>query len=176
MRLTDGTSQGFCFRKCEPRLGTNDCHQQLSCAPGLCATHARNGYCTIDGCAFSSLEAYQCPAGSGCSRLYPGGACLKECTLADATSCRGHAADRLGDYECRAWNNISVGGRAVTPSPVCDFGDSVACHTFKNLGCDAFGDGISNPTKMSCRDLTGKELPDPRDPLGLCLDDTASGS
>jgi hypothetical protein len=147
-----------------------------TCAPGPCAVHARNGYCTVVGCAFSSLLAYQCPAGSACNRYFYGGLCQKNCSLNNAKSCRGVAADKRGDYECRAWERIAIGGLPVAPAPLCDFGDTAACTLIKGAGCAALGSGPANPTKMSCRDAqSGAALP-AGDPTGLCLDDTASGS
>lgn len=148
--------------------------QNAKCEAGLCPVHARNGYCVVEDCAFPSLPAFGCPTGSSCNRLFPRGLCQRSCDLTDATSCRGNALDKLGDYECRAWNNISTGGYSVSDGPVCDFGDRVRCNSFNALGCDAFG-LQPNPTDMSCRDLSGTKLADPRSPFGLCLDNTASG-
>lgn len=145
------------------------------CEPGTCTIHSRNGYCYVRSCAFTSLTEFQCPTGSSCSILYSGGICFKDCTMNDAASCRGNANDKLGDYECRSWNNISIGGVGVTAGPVCEWGDTLACNTFSNLDCPSFGEGQQNPTNMVCRDLKDAKLTDAKDPLGFCLDDTASG-
>ncbi|MCK5797990.1 MAG: hypothetical protein KAI47_12430, partial [Deltaproteobacteria bacterium] len=146
-----------------------------TCKPGTCTLHARNGYCYVAGCAFSSFTAYQCPTGSICNTLYSGGLCMKSCELAKAESCRGNATDKLGDYECRAWNNISLGGVAAAAAPVCEFADNFACDVFATLDCPAFGEQ-GNPTNMVCRDIkTGAKLTNGKDPMGFCLDDTASG-
>ena len=40
--------------------------------------------------------------------LYGGGLCQKTCSLTKANDCRGHSADLIGDYECRAWNKIQA--------------------------------------------------------------------
>lgn len=146
------------------------------CTAGTCGIHARNGYCYISSCAFASLTEFQCPTGSSCNLLFSGGLCMKDCDMTVAADCRGNATDKLGDYECRAWSNISIGGVGVSAGPVCDFGDTFSCNTFTSLGCDAFGADQANTTNMNCRDLTGTALTDPRDPLGFCLDDTASGA
>lgn len=143
------------------------------CEPGLCPVHARQGYCVVDGCAFASLTAYACPTGSSCNRLFPSGLCQRHCDLTVAGSCRGNALDKLGDYECRSWNQLFIGGVPVSNGPVCDFGDSVRCNTFTSVDCDVFG-GQNNTTDMSCRDLSGTKLA-PGSPSGLCLDNTSSG-
>ncbi len=145
------------------------------CEPGTCAIHSRNGYCYVRYCAFSSLSEYQCPTGSSCNTLYSGGICFKDCALNDPASCRNNANDKLGDYECRAWSNIQIGGVGITPGPVCDWGDAIPCNAFDNLECSSFGEGQGNTTNMVCRDLKDTKLQDAKDPLGFCLDDTASG-
>jgi hypothetical protein len=144
------------------------------CTAGQCPVHARNGYCYIANCAFPTLPQFACPSGSSCNQLFSGGLCQKSCTLGSAASCRGVAVDKLGDYECRSWNNIAIGGTSVSPTPVCDFGDTVTCDTFTFLGCDVFGD-LSNTTNFRCRNTQNQVLTNPKDPSGLCLDDTASG-
>lgn len=145
------------------------------CEPGACVVHARHGYCVIDGCAFASLTAYACPAGSSCNRLEPQGICQRTCELSNASSCRGNPQDKLGDYECRAWNNVEVGGLPVGDVPLCDFADAMRCNSYPSVGCDVVGVSPANSTDMSCRDASGQKLSDPKSPLGLCLDDTASG-
>jgi hypothetical protein len=147
------------------------------CTSGLCLVHNRNGYCTISGCKFASLTASACPAGSTCNGLYTSGLCQKTCTLAGATDCRGNPGDLYGDYECRAWNNLSLAGGPVSTGPVCDFGPSLECDTFAStpLDCSSVGD-TTNPTSMSCRGLDGQVKTNKYDPLGLCLDTTSSGA
>ncbi len=152
------------------------------CAAGLCVVENRNGYCTLAGCAFAStLGIRACPAGSTCNLFYTTGLCQKTCTLGTTSSCRGYSKDLLGDYECRSWDNLTIGGLLVTSGPVCDFGPSMPCNLLQSssLDCTSVGDesgSVSNPTKMSCRGLDGKALSNVYDPLGYCLDDTSSGS
>jgi hypothetical protein len=104
---------------------------------------------------------------------------MKSCTMADSATCRGVAGDLWGDYECRDWSGLAIGGKALSKGPVCDFGLGTPCSIFSpqsNLKCDSLG-GQGNPTKMSCRSpVTGQNLSDPYDPEGACYDDTASGA
>jgi hypothetical protein len=161
------TSHSECCGSCE--LG--------KCGPGTCVTRYRNGYCTVIGCAHAkTLQERACPSGSTCNRAYPGGHCQKICDLAAAASCRGLAADQLGDYECRAWNNLSIGDVVMADAPVCDYGVGRRCRAPRPLtiSCDRLG-APGNPTKMSCRNLKNKILL-PNDPSGFCLDDTSSGA
>jgi hypothetical protein len=149
-----------------------------ACTVGLCTVDNRNGYCTIPGCYFSStLTLRACPSGSTCNTLYAGGLCQKTCNLSTSGECRGYSGDLYGDYECRAWNNISIGGVAVTASPVCEPGTSLGCEFFDGttLDCSDVG-GVSNPTAMDCRDLSGFVLSDSFSPTGYCFDTTASGT
>jgi len=151
------------------------------CAAGLCPVLYRHGYCTISGCAFvSSLPARACPQGATCNRTYAGGLCQRVCSLASAASCRGHAGDLLGDYECRAWSNLYVAGQPLSLEPVCDFGPLLRCDALQSSGLDCSAVGVDemgkpNVTNMGCRSLDGKPTALPSDPDGLCLDDTASG-
>jgi len=157
-----------------------------TCATGEpCTTSYRNGYCTITGCSFAStLTIRACDADSVCNTWYTSGMCQKKCTLADAASCRGNAQDLLGDYECRAFDNIQFSGAAgpIAPSPTCDFGTAMGCSVFANssLDCTSFGDQSNtttpNPTKMSCRGLDNSAKSNKFDTNGWCLDDTASGT
>jgi hypothetical protein len=153
---------------------------------GSCAVHARNGYCLVSGCTFATatdFNEFACPAGSTCNKLFFGGICMKTCDLATAADCRGNAADKLGDFECRAWNNLTIGGQQLADAPVCDFGDIVPCSLFtgSSLDCSALGTvdpqdpSNSNPTHMRCILLNGSDAPQPLDPQGFWLDDTASG-
>jgi MYXO-CTERM domain-containing protein len=158
-----------CSRNCESKL-----------CVGACAVHARNGYCMVRGCGFATALAFSefaCPTGSDCNIVYSGGLCQKSCTLATASDCRGNSGDKLGDYECRAWNNLAIGGAAISKGPVCDFGDSIRCTIFgtSTLDCSYLGTQPSNGTNMSCRKMDNTKLTNPKDPQGWCLDDTASG-
>jgi len=150
-----------------------------TCTSGLCTVDHRNGYCTISGCAFSStLTIRACPTGSDCNHLYSSGLCQKSCSLATASDCRGNTADLLGDYECRAWNNLSLGYVQITQNPVCDFGPAIACDVFgssSTLSCASLGEQ-SNPTNMTCRGLDNSIKANAKDPNGFCLDNTASGT
>jgi MYXO-CTERM domain-containing protein len=166
---TCSADEDCCSRSCESKL-----------CVGACAVHARNGYCMVSGCAFATALAFSefgCPTGSDCNIVYSGGLCQKTCTLALASDCRGNSGDKLGDYECRAWNNLSIGGVAISKGPVCDFGDSIRCNIFgtSTLDCSYLGEQPSNPTNMSCRSMDNTKLTNPKDPQGWCLDDTASG-
>jgi hypothetical protein len=152
--------------------------QNGQCAAGLCPVLYRNGYCAMTGCQFAStLTQRACPAGSSCNRLYGGGMCQKSCSLTTAAECRGLAGDYLGDYECRAWNNLPIGGASVSTGPVCDFGPSVPCDTFAGTTINCSAIGLSpNSTNMRCRTFANQTTTNPYDPQGFCLDDTASGS
>lgn len=144
-----------------------------------CGVLYRNGYCTTANCAFaSSLTKFACDAGSVCNNFYSGGLCFKKCDLTKAAECRGNAADLWGDYECRAWNNLSLGGVAIASAPTCENGMGTPCDIFGtsgDLSCASLGDQ-SNSTKMSCRTLGNKATTDKFDTSGFCYDDTASGT
>lgn len=147
------------------------------CAAGPCGILGRNGYCTIEGCAFPSLSAYACPTGSTCNGLYPAGWCQRSCDPREAGGCRGVTADRYGDFECRAWNRVALAnGRPVTSAPVCDFGLRFSCAAITELGfgCDRLG-LPGNPTAMVCRDLDGEATAEPAAAAGYCFDTTPSG-
>lgn len=148
------------------------------CTQGLCAVNNRNGYCTIPGCEFAStLPIRACPTGSTCNRVYTGGLCQKTCALASATDCRNHPSDRLGDYECRAWNGLTLGGVMIADAPVCDFGTGMPCSFLQGSGLDCSSVGLApNSTQMGCRSLSNVALAGLHDPLGYCLDNTASGA
>ena len=139
----------------------------------------RNGYCTIAGCAFASTLTHRaCATGSTCTYYAYGGLCYKSCDLTKASTCRNQAKDKHGDYECRAWNNLSIYGTMVSKTPVCEPGYWATCDVFGSttLSCSYLGlHNKGNPTKMSCRDpKSGKGLPK-GSPSGYCLDNTASG-
>ncbi len=156
--------------------GQMRCEMQHTSASGL--VHARNGYCLIEGCTFAkTLPSRACPTGSTCKSLTQGGTCFLTCSLNNAQDCRGNAKDKLGDYECRAWNNLSVGGNPIVSKSVCEPGDRMKCDMLQTSKLDCSSVGLqSNPTKMSCRHpTTGKTLANKYDPSGYCLDDSASG-
>jgi hypothetical protein len=152
------------------------------CTKGLCTLLYRNGYCVITGCSFAkTLTSRACPTGSDCNNLYTGGMCQKSCDPKVAADCRNNANDYLGDYECRVWSNISLGGVAASNGPVCDFGVQIPCNIFANSQLDCSYMGIMDPppansTNMKCRTLDNKDTTDKYDPNGFCLDDTSSGS
>ena len=146
------------------------------CAKGSCTVMFRNGYCTIRNCKYGkSLTHAKCPAGSDCNTAFIGGMCQKTCSLTNKTDCRGHAADRFGDYECRAWNKLQTAAGNITTQPVCDFGFTLGCDKFgeQKVTCEAVGN-TGNTTKMACRSLQNKILAS-KDPTGYCLDDSTSG-
>jgi hypothetical protein len=152
------------------------------CTAGLCPVLYRNGYCVVFGCTFSSTLTFAaCAGGSSCNRFFPGGLCQKTCSLSGATDCRGNGLDLFGDYECRAWDNFSLGGTQITSGPVCDFGTGLPCSLFQSgsIDCSDFGDLVAtpaNPTNMKCRTLANVATATPYDANGFCLDDTSSGS
>lgn len=167
----------------DPCKSDKDCGNAMFCemedldtSTGL--TTARNGYCSVAGCAFEkTLTFAACPTGSACNRAYYGGLCQKTCDLSDAKTCRGLTGDYLGDYECYAWNNITQNSVALADKPVCDIAPYTPCDLYKSdkLECKAFG-LKGNTTTMACRNpKTGAVLTDAYDPKGLCLDTTASG-
>ncbi|MCC6748761.1 MAG: hypothetical protein IT371_13965 [Deltaproteobacteria bacterium] len=185
------TKGGLCgphaFGSAKAKVG-DPCASDLDCPnSGACLEEAadktaigpsyHNGYCTVRNCAFGkAVPEFACPTGSTCAQMYYGGLCMKSCTLASANDCRGHGADKGGDYECYAYDAISVGGVPAAETPICmnaarqicsDLGGTLTCESFAAKG---------NPTNMSCRDrFTGQAKSNPKDPKGVCLDDTASG-
>jgi len=144
-----------------------------------CGVLYRNGYCVTANCAFSkTLTQFACDAGSTCNVLFSGGICFKKCDLTKAGECRGNASDLWGDYECRGWNNLSLGGTAISDAPTCENGMGTACDVFGTSGsldCSSLGDK-TNTTKMSCRTLGNKATTNKFDSSGFCFDDTASGT
>ena len=179
----------------KPCKSNSDCCSS-SCTNGRCDAGApctiqyRNGYCSLRNCAFSkTMTGTACPSGSHCNMLYLVGLCQRTCSLTAKTgtgTCRGHAKDKMGDYECRSWNALATSAGAIAKGPVCDFGAVVTCSWLKSpagttstLSCAALGtySGKTNDnhTKMSCRDLTNTVLTDKYSRSGWCFDDTASG-
>jgi len=126
----------------------------------------------------STLTSRACPTGSSCNTLYLGGMCQKTCDQTVASTCRGNTLDKKGDYECIAWNNLSI-----STAPVCDFGMNLACSflqtTSGTLSCANLGTdktAATNPTNMTCRKPDGTVLTNKWDPAGYCYDNTASGN
>jgi len=112
-----------------------------------------NGYCAVRNCTYSKqLPQYACPKGSTCTHLYYGGICFKTCKLDEAKTCRGHAKDRGGDYECQAWNNRTVWWRdsaePFSKEPVCVSAAICPCDYLKSTGsCSSLGlKGGTRPT------------------------------
>ena len=179
------TGRGQCCGSCQNNVCVGFCK----------VISARNGYCTLMGCAHHhTLPELDCPEGSVCNPFFVNGMCQKTCRLDVASDCRGHPADRAGDYECYAWNNLFIDiGIPFTPEPVCVptaiFSPAVLgletglCALLAEWGadCDDLGLGVDeisgerNTTHMKCRLLDGTPTADPADPRGYCLDDTTSG-
>ena len=177
--------------------GGKPCKSYSECCSGRCTSGIcdvgvpctisnRNGYCTVRDCIFSStLTHAKCPTGSVCNHLFGVGLCQKTCSLTattGATSCRGYAKDKMGDYECRSWDALSTSSTSkIAATPVCDFGSSIPCSTFSgsSISCALLGtySGTTNTntTHMTCRDLKNTKLTNKYDPKGWCFDDTASG-
>ena len=158
----------------DPCVDDRDCGGQMECLMGGSTSgvaYWSNGYCSIRGCVFAALKERTCPTGSTCSSNHYGGRCLKTCSLTQASTCRGYAKDKRGDYECRAWDNTKA-----AKAPVCEGGFVVPCSYFTGtkMTCAVLG-ATGNPTDMACRDLTtGKKLSQ-HDVNGYCLDNTSSG-
>jgi hypothetical protein len=148
------------------------------CTTGVCNLLWRNGYCGISGCVFATTMPHlACPTGSECNLVYSSGLCQKSCSLTKASDCRGHAADKLGDYDCRDWSKITLNAGKPTSGPVCDLGPFLPCDVAQNItaitDCADFGDS-TNSTGFACRDSTGVVLSNKFDPKGTCLDTTSS--
>jgi hypothetical protein len=159
--------------------GNGRCLQETS-GSGAIGVHNHNGYCVVPWCSHeATLPAYACPAGSTCHRLYHGGMCFRSCRLQSKSDCRGNGSDRGGDYECYAWNNLtlSASGLKVANGPLCESAANWACDRIgATLTCANLGLSDGNSTHMVCRDrATGARLSNKKDPAGVCLDDTASG-
>jgi hypothetical protein len=167
----------------DPCKSDTDCAGQMECLQEVATggtVYNRNGYCAIQGCNFdSTYPDAACPKGSTCLTIYYGGRCLKTCDLQKPASCRGHAKDRYGDYECRAWNQYFRTRGTLAKTPVCQPGYSTPCNniafsTGLKIECKTLGLS-GNSTQMLCRDpATGKVLPT-YSPSGTCLDTSASG-
>ncbi len=164
----------------DPCKNDRDCGGRMRClmeqADASGRLVQRNGYCTIDGCAFAStLKERSCPSNATCQLLYPGGRCFLTCDHQKAASCRGYAPDQLGDYECYAWNNLVMGGNKPIASHATCEPALYSCDFFATSGLDCSALGLqNNPTNMRCRDpQTNAALP-PGSFGGVCLDDTSS--
>lgn len=158
--------------------GNGACLPQEDKVPPLSLTWYRNGYCTVGLCNWSKeIPEFACPTGSTCNRLYAGGMCMKSCSLSQAGDCRGYSKDKGGDYECLRLDRVVMDGKPLTSGPVCSTAPAWACSSqYSSVNCPELGDA-TNSTKMSCRDpVTGAVKTDPKDPSGICLDDTASGA
>jgi hypothetical protein len=158
--------------------GNMTCEQQMG-SPSSGAIHARHGYCVVQGCGYSdTLTVRACPPGSTCQHFYPGGRCYKVCDLNKASDCRGHPADKHGDYECYAWNNLWYSSMAVADQPTCEPADNYPCSFWgsSNLDCSVIGLQPDNSTEMGCRNRSSGALLSTYDPGGYCLDLTASGN
>jgi hypothetical protein len=153
---------------------TGICLEESSSSTGSIGVAYRNGYCVIRYCMWpSDLKEFACPAGTVCNNLFYGGYCFKGCQLNDTKGCRGHAADKGGDYECYDWTNWTTSGTKVATAPLCQNATTTTCD---NTTCSSLGDS-TNSTNMSCRDrYTGAKKSNAKDPKGICQDDTASGT
>lgn len=176
--ICEGHNQGKANVKVgAPCTADVDCGNDQIClreSPSGGGVAWRGGYCSIAGCVHAqTVPKLACPSGSHCHRLYGGigGLCLKGCSLTDATSCRNRSGDFLGDYDCYAWDNYTLGGKPVAAGPVCDM--PIPCDFFTS-GCS--GLGLSpNSTNMTCRNKKNNVLSSATDPNGFCLDNTAAG-
>ncbi len=173
------TGQGAIGATCKD---DRDCKTGMRCdrqRTTLGVLHARNGYCTLEGCAFAkTLPQRACPAGSVCNRLFPGGLCFKSCKLENPGDCRGNPADKHGDYECYSWSNLVAGSVMIADAPTCEPADTYPCSFFGSakINCSYLGNYPGNSTQMACRDrTTGAIKPSPTAPDGFCLDTTSSG-
>jgi hypothetical protein len=175
--LCEGHDQGqFAVPIGAPCTTDVDCGNGMYCIPETgtgATTRFRGGYCTIRSCVFgATIPAYACPAGSSCNKVYPSGLCQRNCSIGDANSCRNRSGDKLGDYECYAWNRLELtGGHQIADAPVCDVPQN--CDFFFG-GCPSLG-LLPNSTNMSCRDKQNQTLTNQQDAAGFCLDNTASG-
>jgi len=161
----------------DPCINDHDCGGRMACLMEVATSgtvYFRNGYCSVEGCVFAkTFPDRACHAGSDCSGIYYGGRCLKSCDIKKASTCRGNAKDKHGDYECRAWN-FYFG--APVKAPVCEPGHVADCSYFTGTKYTCAVLGLSgNPTKMACRQPGTGEILSDYSPWGTCLDTTASG-
>lgn len=123
--LCEGHSHGqFAVPIGAPCKADTDCGNNMVCRTERGSGNDlrwHNGYCTVFGCAFAqTVPAYGCPTGSSCNLWYATGACQRNCTLGRAADCRDNPADKLGDYECYAWNQLTLDGDPIAATAVCD--------------------------------------------------------
>ena len=152
------------------------CLEESNSYTGSIGPAFRNGYCVVRYCQWpTELKDFACPTGSACNNLYYGGYCFKSCNPAKADHCRNNAADNGGDYECYDWTNWTVSGVKMVKEPICINASTQTCDSLGSSSCDSLGD-TTNSTKMRCQDrYTGKDKTNKKDPMGICLDNTASG-
>lgn len=151
------------------------CDMQRTLSGG--GVHARNGYCTLQGCAMAQYLPHRaCHVGSTCNRFYAGGRCMRTCKQDQAAQCRGEAKDSHGDYDCYDWTGLVTASVTVAAAPTCEPVDNHPCPLFSTppLECSVLG-GKQNATKMACRDRATGKLLAKGAAGGYCLDLTASG-
>jgi hypothetical protein len=187
------TTSGLCTThvgvgKKTAKIG-DPCDSDLDCAEdGRCikassqhpyiGTLFPGGYCSKRGCMFGKeITEYACPSGSTCNLLWYGGYCFKTCSMKTASDCRGQTMDKGGDYECYDWTNWTSGGVKYVDQSICYETARQRCSSINSsAGCASLGDS-KNTTNMICRDrYTGAKKANPKDPFGVCLDNTASGT
>lgn len=146
------------------------------CATGRpCIVRHRNGYCGVRGCKFDqSLTIAACPSGSHCNKGYAAGICQRACDLSKTVDCRNNTGDYFGDYDCRSWDQVTIGGVKMSQGAVCDFGYGLPCSRLTSPATCAVVGLPTNSTTMSCRTLQNQTLAS-NSPEGFCLDNTASG-
>lgn len=119
VELSNGTTKNFCFKKCKPRLGANDCGAggPIICDPYSAANFdIDDAVCAYTGCTKDeecpvltatpcSVSASSCPAGETCKALVSGnddgrcvrpGKCDKASGLCDKHS-QGKPGAKVGD-------------------------------------------------------------------------------
>lgn len=113
IKLSDGSKTGFCLRRCEPKLGANDCAPGIACDPrsGAPLELRTTAVCLLYGCQSDADcpvrtatpcktdGSLSCPAAMGCQPLSPSGVdgrCAKP-GLCDKAS--GLCAPRLKDLD-----------------------------------------------------------------------------
>jgi hypothetical protein len=184
-------SDNLCVRKCTPRADGNDCEPQFACRPDSTRYDLLHAVCLDLAC-----QSGTCPAGSTCNTTNglcspssvgdpsarigdpcladaecpPGGACLVEEAITDASGTRlaprnGYCtilgcrfADTLPDFACpagSACDNFFYAGGCVRN---CDPLDATTC---RNDACDP-GSGLANGCDwlgdFECVDWSGWNL------------------
>jgi len=153
------------------------CLEESNSYTGAIGTSYRNGYCVVRYCSWpNDLKEFACPTGSTCNMLYYGGYCFKSCNPAKTEHCRNNKDDKGGDYECYDWSGWTTQGIPITKEPICQDASTRRCDTVNSTAACAGLAPKGNAQKMRCRDrYTGKDMAKPKDPKGVCLDNTASG-